>query len=411
MSDDTPQGEVSRRGFLKRAAAGGIAAALDMTHEASAAQLKWDRSADVVIVGAGAAGLPAAIRSRDLKASVILIDSNHDVGGHAMLSGGSVALGGGTSLQKKHNIEDSPDKVYLELTTPDHPMFRYSDRKVVRAFADINVEAFELLIANGVKFAENRPNNFLAEGTRTPRRQATVRWSDDLNETINGGNGSGLVRALEKSAKAKGVEILLLHKMTAVVRQEATAGRVLGVKTINVKSNTPVNIQARKAVIVCTGGSSSNVVVRTIFDPRLTEEINAGGEPWTLQSGDAEQSGMAIGAALGATKNARCEAFGSVNKAVWIGCRDGYMRWEPKSPIFEKAGASGLYVADYQDAILVNCIGRRFYNETVPGYQARLKRTGWSKGTVRLLCCGLGQRHRQWARRCRADCRSHLGDL
>ena len=38
------------------------------------------------------------------------------------MSGGSVALGGGTSLQKKFGIVDAADDVYLENTRPDHPM-------------------------------------------------------------------------------------------------------------------------------------------------------------------------------------------------------------------------------------------------------------------------------------------------
>src|SRR5713101_4769838 len=89
MKNETPEPELSRRDFIKKT------------------------TADVVIVGAGAAGLPASIRARDRGASVILVDSNHDVGGHAMVSGGSVALGGGNSLQKKFKIEDSADNVYL----------------------------------------------------------------------------------------------------------------------------------------------------------------------------------------------------------------------------------------------------------------------------------------------------------
>src|SRR2546426_6442026 len=135
MKRGTLEVHPSRREFVKKtAAAGAAAAALGVSGErATAAPPRWDRSADVVIVGAGAAGLPAAIRARDRGAFVILIDSNHDVGGHAMISGGSVALGGGTSLQKKFGIEDSADSVYLELTSPDHPMMRYSDRKLVRA--------------------------------------------------------------------------------------------------------------------------------------------------------------------------------------------------------------------------------------------------------------------------------------
>ena len=42
-------------------------------------------------------------------------------------------------------------------------------------------------------------------------------------------NGSGLVRRLEESARKKGVQILLKHKMTSIVREQHNAGRVLGI--------------------------------------------------------------------------------------------------------------------------------------------------------------------------------------
>jgi succinate dehydrogenase/fumarate reductase flavoprotein subunit len=63
--------------------------------------MSWDLEADVVVIGAGATGLPAAIKAVDEGASVIVVDANYDVGGHAILSGGNVPLGGGTSAQKK----------------------------------------------------------------------------------------------------------------------------------------------------------------------------------------------------------------------------------------------------------------------------------------------------------------------
>ena len=40
------------------------------------------------------------------------------------------------------------------------------------------------------------------------------------------------------------------------------------------------------------------------------------------------------------------------------------MRWYPTSEVFDKARAIGLPVKDWQDAILVNMIGKRFYDET-----------------------------------------------
>ena len=75
---------------------------------------------------------------------------------------------------------------------------------------------------------------------------------------------------MEESARKKGVQIFLKHKMTSIVREKHNAGRVLGIITI--AGSNPVNIQARKGVIIATGGHTGNVNFRRIFDPRLTEE-------------------------------------------------------------------------------------------------------------------------------------------
>src|SRR6266516_6701087 len=102
----------------------------------------WDLEADIVVVGSGAAGLPAAIKAVEGGASVIVVETNYDIGGHAIISGGHMALGGGTSAQKKYGIADSPDTVFSDLTDwsivqPNgSPDFRYNDRAVMRAFAD-----------------------------------------------------------------------------------------------------------------------------------------------------------------------------------------------------------------------------------------------------------------------------------
>ena len=57
----------------------------------------WDYEADVVVIGSGAAGNPVAIITRDQGVSVIVVEANYDIGGHAILSGGNTPLGGGTS--------------------------------------------------------------------------------------------------------------------------------------------------------------------------------------------------------------------------------------------------------------------------------------------------------------------------
>ena len=79
---------LARRDFIVKGGAAGVGAAVlaGVAAENVSAQgipRRWDREADVVVIGAGAAGLPAAVRARDLGATVILVEENTDVGGHA----------------------------------------------------------------------------------------------------------------------------------------------------------------------------------------------------------------------------------------------------------------------------------------------------------------------------------------
>jgi urocanate reductase len=371
---------ISRRDLIAKGGAVGVGAAALSGAGVDNAQaqggIRWDREVDIVVVGSGAAGMPAAVRASDLGASVIIVEENTDVGGHAIVGNAITNLGGGNALQKKHGIEDSADQVYLEYTRPNHPMTRYNDRAVVRSFADHNVEVFDYMVAKGVMFGDGRPANLAAEGSVIPRRIAMRVYSDNFAETINGTAGSGLIRPLENAARANGCEILLEHRMVRIIREQPTEGRVIGIVATDLKTNRPVNIRARQAVIACTGGSMSNVTIRTIFDPNMGEEYQTGCEPYSRQSGDAEQLGMAIGASLGATNVQANEMYLVMQKTAFIGCRYGYARWDPRGPYFHRAGASGIAVADYQDVILVNTLGDRFYDETV-GAGRRDPVMGW----------------------------------
>jgi urocanate reductase len=373
MTTQNKSFDASRRKFIKEGAAIGVGATAlsgvtaQDANAAPQARIRWDRTADVVIVGAGASGLPAAITARDKGVSVIVIDANHDIGGHAILSGGRVPLGGGTSVQKKYGIMDSADQVYLDHTNHKDTEFRYCDRDLVRVWADENVATFEFLIENGVKFAEVKPS-LVNEGT-VPRLCIAQVYSPDLNETINGSPGSGVVRPLEKSARAKGAEILLKHKMTRIIRENPNSGKVLGVTARF--ENKDVNIRANKGVIIATGGHTSNVVFRRMFDPRLTEEYQVAGEPWTKQNADGEMLAMDIGASLWATANQSNDRSLAISKTRHIGARYGYqnLKWNPKSPMFAQAGASGLSIRSFQDMIFVNQTGQRFWNEMDNSYE------------------------------------------
>ena len=356
----------------------------------------WDIEADVIVVGSGAAGLPAAIRAVEEGASVIVVEANYDVGGHAIISGGHMALGGGTSAQKKYNIPDSPDTVFSDLTDwsivqPNgSPDFRYNDRAVMRAFADHCAQTFEFLLANGVEFTDKAPDNHGASttGNSAPRENHAF-WTKGAGlESPNAAAGTGVIRPLEASARAKGVRFLLNYTMTGLIRERNVDGnsalvigltarytpRIMPGSTTplksfrsegNIESTLPtMNLRARKAVIIATGGSTSDINFRRMFDPRLTPVIQVGGEPYSYQDASGELAALAIGASLWGLANQTLENGATMRTQRALATKYNYTTWKLESPIFPLVRATGFNVKDWQDLILVNQVGKRFYDET-----------------------------------------------
>lgn len=375
---DTTSSRLSRRDFVRATAIGGLGAAVGGAGTAGAAPIpkRWGRAADVVVVGSGATGLPAAIEAAEHGASVMLIEMNEDVGGHAIQSGGNLPLGGGTSLQKKFGIEDSPGQVFADLASDE--AYRYNDRELIRAYAEQSAPTFEFLVAHGVVFPDQRP-------TGQGRRTQTPLWTGGVSAiSPTGTNGTAIIRPLEAAARKLGVQILLRHRLTGLMRETNTSGRVVGIAAVT--ENKPVNIQARKGVIIGTGGHSSNLHFRRIMDPRLTEEYQVVGEPYSAQTADGEIAAMQVGASLWGTGNQTLERGSTMEKPSSIGNQYGYLRPSnavgslenlTASPLFPRIRAIGLVVRDYQNLIHVNQVGERFVNEFEPGF-------AWFNACLRL---------------------------
>lgn len=326
----------------------------------------WDCEFDVVVVGAGAGGLPAAIAARDSGATVLLVEQNFDIGGRAILSGGAVFLGGGNAHQQALGIDDSPARVFADWTRSDHPLGRYSDRELVWTLAHESVATYDFLVANGVVWQGIEPPTRLDS---VPGRLRSAEWPN-LHETIVAGQeGVGLMRPLEASARRKGVQILLQHRMRRLIRNPECL--IAGVSVDAVDRHfqptfRTLNIRARYGVILATGGHSGDVDFRRMFDPRLTEEYQVNGDGWSPKNADGERAALAVGAAMWGMGLQTNEADGQLSKGR-IATRVNYheVLFTPQSPNFFREHASGLKVADYQNVVLVKENGRRFYDETV----------------------------------------------
>lgn len=366
--------------------ASGLASTMPAASQAATAPVQWDREADIVVVGSGAAGTAAAIVAKEAGASVILLEAQPHTGGHAICSGGNIPLGGGTSVQKKWGVQDSPDLVFQDLTDwsvvePNGAAdYRYNDREIIRAFADNCAATCEFLLAHGVVMVDKAPDirGGTSSGNSVPREMhaAPMDWpliqtgkpADPADRTTMS-TGNGLMHPLAAAARKAGVEILLSHKMKSLHRQQPNAGPVLGLVAEN--NGRTLNIRAHKAIVVATGGSTTNINFRRMFDPRLTEEYcGVAGMPWSEQDASGELAGLAVGAALWGLANNTGEFGDKITKAGLIGNQYGYINlsWYPGSEVFDRARATGLKVKDWQNVITVNMIGKRFYDETGPQF-------------------------------------------
>ncbi|QGP79427.1 FAD-binding protein [Sphingobium sp. CAP-1] len=206
----------------------------------SAEAVAWDRSADLVVVGYGGAGVAAALQAREDGLSVIAID-RFAGGGATRINGGIFYGGGGTPAQKEAGVEDTPEDMfrYLQMETQG-----VVGDDTLRRFCETSVDNAEWLARHGVRF-EGRlyakktsyPHTdyslYHSDNSLAPRYKAVAKPAarghralvDKLDAPM--GYGKGLYDPLRASADRAGVECL----SSATVRRLVidVTGRVVGV--------------------------------------------------------------------------------------------------------------------------------------------------------------------------------------
>ena len=138
-----------RRSLLKGAAAGTMLSALPWSIRRAFAQETFD----VVVIGGGTAGLPAAIHAADRGARVAVIEKAPVVGGTLFLSGGLMAAAG-TVFQKAKGIEDSADAHYEDVMRISN---NTSDPILTRLWADHGGPTLNWLAEHGFTIQDGHP--------------------------------------------------------------------------------------------------------------------------------------------------------------------------------------------------------------------------------------------------------------
>ena len=103
---------------------------------------------DVIVVGAGMAGVCATLEAAERGQHVLLLDVAYG-GGTSGISGGVVYAGGGTSTQREAGVEDSVDNMFNYLIQETGGVVK---DETVRRFCEESPDSIEWLKAKGVKF-------------------------------------------------------------------------------------------------------------------------------------------------------------------------------------------------------------------------------------------------------------------
>jgi fumarate reductase flavoprotein subunit len=299
-------------------------------------------STDVVVVGAGIAGLTAALSAAEAGARTILLEKGptYNVRG---LHNAAIA----SRLQKRAGIKIDKDR--LISTIMEWGAYR-SDQKLVKLWADNCDKVMDWLL----DMAEAAKIEVILDPTTKPwyfPNYPTIHvFLPKLQET--------LADMLQNNGQALGVEYRFNSPAVRLVRKGK--GRVIGVIARNAQGNY-IQFSARKGVVLCTGdyGNDRRMVQRYCW-PVLSELKCA--YTTDLNTGDGHKMGLWVGAAIDDTPH--CPML--FDWAVW--------------------SQGGLFNLARQPWLYVNTSGERFMNEDLPwGYECtqimrQPGKTAWSVG-------------------------------
>ena len=283
------------------------------------AQLK----ADVVVIAAGAAGLPASIAAAQSGAKVIVFEKGATTGGTGSMGMGP--FGVESRLQKLKQMGPDRDQAFKMFM--DYTHWRV-DARLVRAYIDKAATTIDWLESLGVEFVE--PAAYFPGGQFT--------WH--LVKPEHGEPGpmaaGTMMKRLTDKAKELGVDLRLQTPVTKIVR---TGDRVTGV-VAETASGDVLEVEA-PTVIVATGGFGDNPeMIKKFLGYEWGKDLFSFRVPGI--AGDGIRMAWEVGAAAS-----------DMNIEMIYG-----MPAEPNFPMMALFG---------QPHLMVNLLGQRFVDESIMG--------------------------------------------
>lgn len=231
---------------------------------------------DIIVIGAGMAGMTTAARAAELGLNVLVLEQTGSVGGSAMVAGGTL-LGCGTKMQEEAGIEDSPELCFADFVRLGGA--GTFNEEIAREFSEISGEAVDWLDDLGADFGDREPYFGVYQPLNVAR-----------NYSGNGG-ASAFITALSNELDnyiGKNAYIALNTHVEGLLTDEN--GAVVGVKAI-AADGSEVEYYA-PATAICTGGygGSEELLKQYNFDNILSTSpsfVTGDGYRWLEELGAA----------------------------------------------------------------------------------------------------------------------------
>lgn len=294
------------------------------------------KSWDVIVVGAGSAGLPLAIRAAERRARVLQLEADYRVGGTLFWSSGQMSAAG-TRLQKLHGIEDSPDEHFRDAQRIAHGRI---DPVVLRLFVDHAAATIDWLMDLGFQPAPGTPVAGEAHEAYSTRRYL---WGHDKAISIL----ETLKPVHDRHVAAGRIDLRLQHRMTELLTD--SRGAVTGVRATTPNGDFEFH---GANVVLASGGYAAEPSLWAELTPRVPLCSHA--NPYSR--GDGIVAARALGAPVDGSDKFLCTFAGFLE--------------DPRDP---RSGQFLLLAPKARSVweIFVDHNGRRFMQEDHPSIDYR----------------------------------------
>ncbi|MCM1320971.1 MAG: flavocytochrome c [Bacteroides sp.] len=205
-----------------------------------------DTSCDIVIIGAGGAGMSAAVEARSHGASVIVLEKMGITGGNTSYATGGLNASE-TNIQKKLGISDSNEQYFKDTMEGGKNL---NDPQLVRTMVENSAKTVDWLLGLGADLTDvGKMAGSTNQRTHRPVGGAAV--------------GGHLVSVLDKAARDAGADIRLENRAVSIINDN---GKAAGVRVSTKAGDYTISA---KAVIIAAGGFGANPDIIVAYKPDL----------------------------------------------------------------------------------------------------------------------------------------------